>query len=121
MAEPLPRSARKVILWLWALTLIGWVLAYFFLIAPRQARVWYVHAVILFGGAALTAVVFVNPLRGHSLLDLSERQQYWHVGSTFWVALAFFALAPLSIDLAVVVAGAMGIGSFIYVHFVREK
>ena len=79
------------------------------------------HGVNLLGGAALTAIVFLNPLRGHSVVDISERQQTWRVAYKFWVMLAFLALAPVSMKLAGTVAIAMIFGSFIYVHFVREK
>ncbi len=121
MPEPVPRWARNFILWFWALTLIAWVLVYLFVMAPRQARPWYMHAVILIGGVALTAGVFLNPLRGVSIADTSERQQYWHVGSKFWEAVAFVVLAPISMTLAVIVVAAMVVGSFLYVHLIRGK
>jgi len=121
MPDSPPPRVRTVILWLWASTILVWVLVYVFLLAPRETGPWYMHGVNLLGGAALTAVVFLNPLRGHSIVDISERQQYWHVGYIYWMALAFLVLAPFSMKLAGVISGAVMIGSFIYIHFVREK
>jgi hypothetical protein len=121
MPDPPSRRARTVILWLWASTILVWVLVYAFFLAPHATGPWYMHAVDLLGGAALTAVIFLNLLRGRSAFDLSERQQTWRVAYKFWVMLAFLALAPLSIKLAGTVAIAMIFGSFIYVHFVREN
>ena len=101
--------------------LITWVLVYILVLAPQQIRSWPMHALIVFACAAFMSVFFLRPLWGVSLLDLSERKQYWRVGFKYWVALAFAVLAPFSMRLAAIVASVVFVACFVYIYFVPER
>ena len=118
MVESAARTKRIVGGSVWAGSIAGLTALYFLFLAPPHPVSWLVHARFLLFVVILATVIF-KPWRS-TTTDLSERQQFWAVGYRYWAALAFLAIVPFSLPLAIAVAGVIFVGSILYLHLVRE-